>query len=687
MTDTSNVSRPGNPYGGVPSGGMTLPPYYRPTPDLASNNLYYPGQEELNPDEMRISFIGSTPIPVTKSQAGTCIMVELGNGKRFFFDFGSGCMRNIIAMAVPLPTVNDIFFTHLHVDHYADLPYLYAFSPWVGRWKPLRVHGPSGRTPQDGIAHMIEGMKMMTHWHTDSFNAVPIGDGYEVEVNEFDHTDDNGICYDQDGVTIRHWRRSHTKDGASAYRLDWNGLSFVWTGDGRPDKLTLELAQGVDVFVTEVQPDTGNLQALKFGMPPIMLNNTIDQAHSVHYAVGYMFEKIQPRLAMVTHLSFDEELVPEIVAGHPSSLQRALPVRRARRGCRQCRQGFDLDPQGGDPGRRQHVAPDPEGSGPVVRLDPGQPHGDVPDAAVPHGRQPRSGGLQPRDRSEGVLPVGSVSRADGRLPGGRHDRCPRGRAPEVAAHAREARRQGRPPGRRHQCHRAARRRRQRAAGAHAVMTASEHVRTEAIPLTVLTGFLGAGKTTLLNRILSGDHGLRIAVLVNDFGSINIDADLVVGVESDGDIISLANGCVCCNVRDDLVGAVTQLITRPEQPEYIVLEASGVAEPSSIALTFMGEELRDRIRLDSIMCVVDAEQVFAVPEMMELKLRQVAFADMLILNKVDLVSPEEIERIKAWLDDRFHRYRLVEACNGDVPLEILLSAGRFDPAQLENAARG
>ena len=315
MEHESTAVDPGNPYGGVPSGGMTLPPYYRPTPDLVSNNLYYPGQEELGPDEMRISFIGSTPIPVTRSQAGTCIMVELGNGKRFFFDFGSGCMRNIIAMAVPLPTVNDIFFTHLHVDHYADLPYLYAFAPWVGRWKPLRVHGPSGRTEQDGLKHMIEGMKMMTHWHTDSFNAVPVGDGYELEVNEFDHRDDNGICYDKDGVTVRHWRRSHTKDGASAYRLDWNGLSFVWTGDGRPDELSVELSKGVDVFVTEVQPDTGNLQALKFGMPPVMLTNTIDQAHTVHYAVGYMFEQIQPRLAMVTHMSFDEELVPEIVAG------------------------------------------------------------------------------------------------------------------------------------------------------------------------------------------------------------------------------------------------------------------------------------------------------------------------------------------------------------------------------------
>lgn len=205
----------------------------------------------------------------------------------------------------------------------------------------------------------------------------------------------------------------------------------------------------------------------------------------------------------------------------------------------------------------------------------------------------------------------------------------------------------------------------------------------ATPVTVLTGFLGAGKTTLLNRILNGDHGLRAAVLVNDFGSINIDADFVVGIESGGDVISLANGCVCCNIRDDLLTAVMQIIDRPERPECILLEASGVAEPSGIAATFLDARLRDRLRLDSIMCVMDASQIFAVPEMTELKLRQIAFADMLILNKADLVNRAEIGRIRAWLDEHFHRYRLIESVRGEAPIEVLLSAGRFDPAQLDH----
>ena len=247
-TPTSDVK---NPYGGGPGTGISLPPYFRPTPSLNNNNVYYPGTEELGKDEMRISFVGSTPFPPRRDQAGTCIMVELGNGKRFFFDFGSGCMRNIIALQMPIGLINDIFLTHLHVDHYADLPYMLPFTATMGlRFKPLRVHGPSGRTPELGTRAMVENMRKMLRWHLEEFDTCPAGDGFEVDVNEFDYRKENDICYDKDGVTVRHWPRSHGKDGASAYRLDWNGLSFVWTGDGRPDELTLKYAKGVDVFVS-----------------------------------------------------------------------------------------------------------------------------------------------------------------------------------------------------------------------------------------------------------------------------------------------------------------------------------------------------------------------------------------------------------------------------------------------------
>jgi len=200
-----------------------------------------------------------------------------------------------------------------------------------------------------------------------------------------------------------------------------------------------------------------------------------------------------------------------------------------------------------------------------------------------------------------------------------------------------------------------------------------------VPVTLLTGFLGAGKTTLLNRILTGQHGLRVGVLVNDFGAINIDAELVAGVEEN--TISLTNGCICCEIRDDLVTSLEELLTRSESIDYVILEASGVADPGGIVMTLLDQKYEALLRLDSIVCIVDAEAIFTDGDdaaLSQLKIRQIGFADMVILNKVDLVGPVHIEVVRDWIGQHLDRIRIIEAQRCDVPLEILLAVGRFHP---------
>jgi len=310
---------PKNPYGTPAGYGISLPEYYRPTPSVSNRNFFPPG-EVLAEGEMRICFPGSTPWPPTLSQSGTCIMVELGNGtaipRRMFFDLGNGSVKNILGLQVPVPQINEIFISHLHVDHYHDLSYLFPFRASFGGWTPMRVTGPSGARPDLGTAHMIKKLKESMVWHLENFDHCPIGDGFEFEVTEFDWKDENGICYDKDGVKVRHWPRSHVKDGASAYRLDWEdaGLSVVWTGDGRPDEKTIKYSQGVDVFITEGQQDNMALQAIKFGIPVEIPTYIVDTYHTPYYAAGYLMKEINPRVGMICHYEENKELDVEASA-------------------------------------------------------------------------------------------------------------------------------------------------------------------------------------------------------------------------------------------------------------------------------------------------------------------------------------------------------------------------------------
>lgn len=207
------------------------------------------------------------------------------------------------------------------------------------------------------------------------------------------------------------------------------------------------------------------------------------------------------------------------------------------------------------------------------------------------------------------------------------------------------------------------------------------VRYNKIPLTILTGFLGAGKTTLLNYLLQADHGLKVAVMVNDFGAVNIDSQLIVSIEGDR-TVNLANGCICCSIRDDLYEAAKALVTRDVPPEYLVIEASGVSNPAQIAVTFITTSLADRVRVDSILTVVDAEQFVALPaELEQLAREQVAVADMTVLNKVDLVTADELASVRARVLAIAPQSRILETTHAAVPLELVLGVGNFDPARL------
>lgn len=169
---------------------------------------------------------------------------------------------------------------------------------------------------------------------------------------------------------------------------------------------------------------------------------------------------------------------------------------------------------------------------------------------------------------------------------------------------------------------------------------------EPIPVTVLTGYLGAGKTTLLNHLLTQNHGYKCAIIINEFGAISIDNQLVVG--TDEEILELNNGCLCCRVRGDLVKSLKGLFQKKKRFDYVLIETTGLADPSPIAHTFMASELAESLRLDGIVTVVDARHFEQELEQGPEPRAQIAFADVILLNKTDLVAPADADRIEARL---------------------------------------
>ena len=190
-----------------------------------------------------------------------------------------------------------------------------------------------------------------------------------------------------------------------------------------------------------------------------------------------------------------------------------------------------------------------------------------------------------------------------------------------------------------------------------------------MPVTIITGFLGSGKTTLLNHILQNQQDLKVAVLVNEFGDINIDSQLLVSI--DENMMELSNGCICCTINDGLVDAVYNVLEKGDRIDYMIVETTGVADPLPIALTFLGTELQHLTRLDSILTVVDSEAFTSEHFNSEAAYSQIMYGDIIILNKTDLVSEEKLQELEAYINKTKTKARILRSQLGVVPLPLIL----------------
>ena len=266
---------------------------------------YYPGTEALGKDEMRVTACGTGLPGARRGQASTCWLVELGNGEKFLFDIGTGSMGNVASYMIPYDFIDKIFISHLHTDHFGDLPVVWAGGWTAGRSQSLKVWGPSGDTPEMGTKAAIEGLykHYMWDWKTRDSLLNPIPG--QISVTEFDYRKENQIVYQENGVTVRSWPAIHITGGPVSYALEWNGYKFVFGGDTFPNKWFNKHAKDADLVIHECFNTPGQMVKY-YGQNPVAALIVATKAHTSPPAFGKIMSTVKPKHAVAYHF-FNEE--------------------------------------------------------------------------------------------------------------------------------------------------------------------------------------------------------------------------------------------------------------------------------------------------------------------------------------------------------------------------------------------
>ena len=261
---------------------------------------YFPNTELLGANEMRITALGTGMPNQTKAAVSISYLVELGNGDKFLFDIGAGSLGNLFSLRPDFSKLDKVFASHLHVDHVGDFMPMHIGSWLSGRYTPIHIYGPTGSTPELGIAAFVEGMQKGYAWDLATRSGALPDQGAQIKVHEFDYKQENAVVYDENGVTIRSWPAIHSLDGSVSYSLEWNGLKYVFGGDTYPNKWYIKYAKDADVASHEAFLPPKAL-ATYFGWDLSQATYVSTRIHTEPQAFGKVMSAVKPRLAVGYH--------------------------------------------------------------------------------------------------------------------------------------------------------------------------------------------------------------------------------------------------------------------------------------------------------------------------------------------------------------------------------------------------